>query len=119
MKRLNRLSDLRFWAFMGLTLGLMNIGAHVGLQANRMPNTTRSDYQRFVGILQGQALNWAAGFVLVGGVAFQLLLPPVPTEAQLLRRLALRKLAEQQLEGGDDAKLLFWQSLLSEGRDDD
>lgn len=119
MKRLNRLADLRFWAFMGLTLGLLNIGAHIGLQANRMPQASRTDYQRFVGILQSQALNWAAGFVLVGGVAFQLLLPPVPTEAQLLRRLALRKMAEQQLEGGDDSKLLFWQSLLSEGLDDE
>jgi hypothetical protein len=59
------------------------------------------------------------GFVLGGGVVLQLLLPPVPTEAQLLRRLALRKLAEQQLEGGNEQALLYWQSLLSEGVDRD
>jgi len=117
MKRFRRLADARFWASMGLTLGLINVGAHFGLMVNRMPWATETDYQRFVGIVSGDVLPWVIGFVLGGGVVLQLLLPPIPTEAQLLRRLALRKLAEQQLEGGSDQALLFWQSLLSEGID--
>lgn len=119
MKRIRRLADARFWATMGLTLGLINVGAHFGLMVNRMPWATETDYQRFVGIVSGDVLPWVIGFVLGGGVVLQLLLPPVPTEAQLLRRLALRKLAEQQLEGGNDQALLYWQSLLSEGIDND
>jgi hypothetical protein len=119
MKRIRRLADARFWATMGLTLGLINIGAHFGLMVNRMPWATDTDYQRFVGIVSGDVLPWVIGFVLGGGVVLQLLLPPVPTEAQLLRRLALRKLAEQQLEGGNEQALLYWQSLLSEGVDRD
>ncbi len=119
MKRFRRLADTRFWASMGLTLGLINVGAHWGLMVNRMPWATDTDYQRFVGIVSGDVLPWVIAFVFVGGVVLQLLLPPMPTERQLLRRLALRKLAEQQLEGGNDQALLFWQSLLSEGNDHD
>ena len=106
-----RIREIRYWGY----LIAITVSHHVGetlsvvLTANR-PN------EALISEVSGGALF----FTLIGfSVAYFASSPP-PTEAEVLRKIARRKLSEAMVDGSEgDSRLLVWNSILENTRDED
>lgn len=105
-----RCLDIRFFAYALAAL----MGLHLGT-GFYMVITTTTEYRGAI----ASALNGAGFFMFLGLGIVHVLLPTPPTEKQVLRKIARRKLNEAMIDGSeDDQRLMVWQSILEGSQDE-
>lgn len=105
-----RLLDFRFFAY-----ALMSVmGLHIGI-GFYMVLTASLEYRGAI----ASALNGAGFFMFLGLLLAHCLLPTSPTEVQVLRKIARRKLNEAMIDGSeDDGRLAVWSAILEGSQDE-
>ena len=99
-----RLKEGRYWAYLIAIVVSHHVGEtlSVVLTANREHST-----------LISEIANGILFFTLIGFSLAYFANTPPPTEAEVLRKVAERKLAEALIDGSeDDERLLVWHTLL-------
>lgn len=105
-----RCLDIRFFAYALAAL----MGLHIGT-GFYMVITATDIYRAAI----ASALNGAGFFMFLGLAAAHILLPTPPTESQVLKKIARRKLNEAMVDGSqDDDKLLVWNAILEGSHDE-
>ena len=103
-----RLKEGRYWAYLIAIVVSHNLGEtlSVVLTANREYST-----------LIAEIANGILFFTLLGFSLAYFASSPPPTEVEVLRQVAERKLAEAMLDGSEnDDRLLLWNTLLESTR---
>ncbi|MEO0432919.1 MAG: hypothetical protein AAF151_14625 [Cyanobacteria bacterium J06656_5] len=105
-----RCLDIRFFAYALAAL----MGLHIGT-GFYMIITDVVEYRGAI----ASALNGAGFFMFLGLAAVHVLLPTPPTESQVLRKIARRKVNEAMIDGSqDDDRLLVWNAILEGSHDE-
>lgn len=111
VKRIGRrLKERRYWGYL-LAIALSH---HVGETLSVVLTANREN-----AALVGEVANGILFFTLIGFSLTYFASSPPPTEMEVLRRVAERKLAEALVDGSeDDERLLVWNTLLENTRHD-
>lgn len=107
---LRRLREGRYWGYV-LAIALSH---HIGETLALVLTANQASAGAIAAVGNGSLFVTLLGFTLAY-VASQ----PVPTEAEVLRKVAQRKLAEALVDGSEDSdRLMVWHSILENTTDD-
>ncbi|HEY9881481.1 MAG TPA: hypothetical protein V6D29_23710 [Leptolyngbyaceae cyanobacterium] len=110
-KRISRRAkEWRYWAY----LGAITVAGFVGRDLSIVFTSSQSHAR-----LIEEVTNGVIFFSLLGFSAAYFATTPPPTEAEVLRRIAKRKMAEALVDGSEsDEKLMTWHRILENTTDD-
>lgn len=111
LKRIwRRIRELRYWGYLMAIIFSHHVGETLSivLTANR-------ENQAMI----AEVSNGILFFTIIGFSAAYFASSPPPTEAEVLRKVARRKLAEAMVDGSeDDSRLVVWNSILENTNDE-
>ncbi|MEL6765051.1 MAG: hypothetical protein AAGJ69_11740 [Cyanobacteria bacterium J06559_1] len=111
LKRIGRrVKERRYWGY----LIAIVVSHHIGETLSVVLTANREQ-----AALVGEVANGILFFTLIGFSLVYFASSPPPTETEVLRKVAERKLAEALIDGSeDDERLLVWNTLLENTRND-
>ncbi|HEY9738350.1 MAG TPA: hypothetical protein V6D06_18785 [Trichocoleus sp.] len=99
-----RMHEWRYWAY----LGAVTVASYVGRDLSVVITANQRHAQLIEEVTNGVILFALLGF----SVAWFATTPP-PTEGEVLRKIARRKLNEAMVDGSEgEARLMFWSKIL-------
>ncbi|HEY9879434.1 MAG TPA: hypothetical protein V6D29_13340 [Leptolyngbyaceae cyanobacterium] len=105
-----RAKEWRYWGY----LGAIMVAGFLGRDLSIVFTASQSHARQIEAVTNGVIFSSLLGF----SVAYFATTPP-PTEAEVLRRIAKRKLAEALVDGSEsNEKLMTWHRILENTTDD-